>query len=147
MNVAEKLKRTLTGLKGHLTRQLRKCADLAKQTPIDYLELESYYQLADKKFEQIRAHIVQYIAELAKTKATDEELDDIMRDLAAYEDEVQVKLQPFLKLITQNKLTVTSNRLNQPEVKLPSLSLPTFSGTEDENWDDFWNKFTDAVDS
>ncbi|XP_069183044.1 uncharacterized protein [Procambarus clarkii] len=40
-----------------------------------------------------------------------------------------------------------SQNPTQPEVKLPSLSLTTYFGTEDESWDNFWNKFVDSVDS
>ncbi|XP_069166163.1 uncharacterized protein [Procambarus clarkii] len=44
------------------------------------------------------------------------------------------------------KATASQNQI-PPEVKLPSINLPTFSGTEDESWDNFWNKFVDSLDS
>ncbi|XP_069195374.1 uncharacterized protein [Procambarus clarkii] len=46
-----------------------------------------------------------------------------------------------------NIAATASQNQTPPEVKLPSLSLPTFSGTEDESWDNFRNKFVDSVDS
>ncbi|XP_045603504.1 uncharacterized protein [Procambarus clarkii] len=144
---AGKIKRALTGLKDHLTRQINKYHDLSQQIPIIYLELESYFQIANNKFEQIRVQITQYLSELAETQITDTELDDIMSELAQFKDDVQVKLQSFNKLITQNKVTTASTKLLQPKVKLPCISLPTFSGNENESWDDFWNKFADAADS
>ncbi|XP_069174617.1 uncharacterized protein [Procambarus clarkii] len=65
---------------------------------------------------------------------------------------MHTKLQHFDNLITIHKgytniAATASQNQTQPEVKLPSLSLSTFSGTEDESWDNFWNKFFDSVDS
>ncbi|XP_069191381.1 uncharacterized protein [Procambarus clarkii] len=147
MDTAGDLKKILTGLKRHLTRQINKCQDLSQQSPVDYLELESYLQVAKNKFEQIKVHITQYLSELSRTQITETDLDDIMRGLAQYEDDVQVKLQPFTKLIAKNNVVTASTNLQQPKVKLPLISLPTFSVSENECWDDFWNKFVDAIDS
>ncbi|XP_069168017.1 uncharacterized protein [Procambarus clarkii] len=82
MEAADKMKRTLIGLKGHLTRQITKCQNLSQQSPVDYTELEDLLQVAENL-----------------------------------------------------------------GVKLPQINIPTFSGNENESWDDFWSKFVDAVDS
>ncbi|XP_069176295.1 uncharacterized protein [Procambarus clarkii] len=50
-------------------------------------------------------------------------------------------------MATTNITTTASFNPTQPEVKLPSVSLPTFSGAEYKNVDNFWNKFVDAVDA
>ncbi|XP_069161171.1 uncharacterized protein [Procambarus clarkii] len=79
-------------------------------------------------------------------------MDVVIQENADYEDKMHTKLQHFDSLITilvanTNIAATASQNPTQPEVKLPSLSLPTFSGTEDESWDNFWNKFVDSVDS
>ncbi|XP_069178470.1 uncharacterized protein [Procambarus clarkii] len=71
-----------------------------------------------------------------------------MADLAQYEDDTQVRLDPFIKLIEQNKTTSTaSSNQSQAEARLPSINLPTFSGSDEKDLDKFWNKFVDLVDS
>ncbi|XP_069184506.1 uncharacterized protein [Procambarus clarkii] len=65
---------------------------------------------------------------------------------------MHAKLQHFDNSITilkanTNIAATASQNQTQPEVKLPSLNLPTFSGTEGKSWDYFWNKFVDSVDS
>ncbi|XP_069161335.1 uncharacterized protein [Procambarus clarkii] len=60
------------------------------------------------------------------------ELEDIVNDLVQYEDDIQVKLQPFKKLIATNKLTTTSTAHPDPDVKLPQINIPTFSGNDNE---------------
>lgn len=57
MDNAGRMKRTLAGLKGHLTRQIKKCEDLSQQSQVDYADLESYYQAAAGKFEQIKCQM------------------------------------------------------------------------------------------
>ncbi|XP_069164560.1 uncharacterized protein [Procambarus clarkii] len=145
MDTAGKMKRTFTDLKDHLTRQINICYDLSEQPTVNYFELESYFQAITSKFKQIRGQINRYLTELAKTQATEAELDDDIINLAQYGDDIYVRLQPFIKLFALNKLTTASSNIAQPEVKLPLISLPTFSGTEDECWDDFWNKFSSVA--
>ncbi|XP_069195676.1 uncharacterized protein [Procambarus clarkii] len=55
--------------------------------------------------------------------------------------------QSYVSTIAKNKLTTASTTHPDPDVKLPQISIPTFSGNENESWDDFWSKFVDAVDS
>ncbi|XP_069172558.1 uncharacterized protein [Procambarus clarkii] len=79
-------------------------------------------------------------------------MDVVIQENADYEDAMHAKLQHFDDLITTHKANTNiaataSQNQTQPEVKLPSLSVPTFSGTEDESWDNFWNKFVDSVES
>ncbi|XP_069159813.1 uncharacterized protein [Procambarus clarkii] len=79
-------------------------------------------------------------------------MDDVIQENSGYEDAMLAKLQHFDDIITTHKANTNiaataSQNQTPPEVKLPSLSLPTFSGTEDESWDNFWNKFVDSVDS
>lgn len=80
------------------------------------------------------------MAEFANTNASTGVLYGIMDDLANYEDDTQARLNPFVKLIAQSKATkIAATNTTQPEVKRPSVSLPTFFGTEDENWENIWN--------
>ncbi|XP_069184585.1 uncharacterized protein [Procambarus clarkii] len=86
------------------------------------------------------------------TLADEETTEAAINENADYEDAIQTNLQHFDKLITIHKATTNiaataSQNSTQPEVKLPSLSLATFSGTEDESWDNLWNKFVNSVDS
>ncbi|XP_069194188.1 uncharacterized protein [Procambarus clarkii] len=96
--------------------------------------------------------LIKYQDVLASTNIDEEAIDAVVQENADYEDTIHSKLQHFDNLITIHKATTNiaataSQNPTQPEVKLPSLSLPTFSGTEDESWDNFWNKFVDSVDS
>ncbi|XP_069193692.1 uncharacterized protein [Procambarus clarkii] len=72
-----------------------------------------------------------------------------MVDVASYEDHTQATLHPYVKLIAQNKATtiIVSSNMNQAEARLPPINLPTFSGKDEEDWDEFWNKFVDLVHS
>ncbi|XP_069185920.1 uncharacterized protein [Procambarus clarkii] len=144
MEVADKMKKTLIG---HLTRQITKCQNLLQQSPVDYIELEDLLQVAESNFKHIKQHMNLYLTELYQTSISETELEDIVNDLAQHEDDVQVKLQPFKKQIAKSKLTTTSAAHPDPDVKLPQISIPTFSGNENEIWDDFWSLFVDAVDS
>ncbi|XP_069181146.1 uncharacterized protein [Procambarus clarkii] len=96
--------------------------------------------------------ILKYQDVLATTNIDEEAMDAVVHEKADYEDTIHTKLQHFDKLIIIHKATTNiaataSQTPTQPEVQLPSLSLPTFSGTEDESWDNFWNKFVDSEDS
>ncbi|XP_069181145.1 uncharacterized protein [Procambarus clarkii] len=79
-------------------------------------------------------------------------MDAVVQENADYKDTMHTKLQHFDNLITIHKAntniaaTASQNQI-QPEFKLPSLCLPTFSGTEDESWDNFWDKFVNSVGS
>ncbi|XP_069186552.1 uncharacterized protein [Procambarus clarkii] len=82
----------------------------------------------------------------------DAALEAIIHEQTDYEDAIQANLQTFVNVIiydkaTTNTTTTASLDPTQPEVKLPSVSLPTFSGTQYESWDTFWNKFVDAMDA
>ncbi|XP_069190922.1 uncharacterized protein [Procambarus clarkii] len=147
MEAADKMKMTLTGLKGHLTRQITKCQNLSQQSPVDYTELENFLQVVESKFEYIKQHMNLYLSELYKTSIGETELEGIVNNLAQYEDDVQVKLQPDKKQIAKNKLTTASTAHPGPDVKLPQIRIPTFSGNENESWDDFWSKFVGAINS
>ncbi|XP_069193061.1 uncharacterized protein [Procambarus clarkii] len=147
MDTATKMKRTLVGLKGHLTRQINKCQNLSQQSTVDYFELEDLLQVAESKFVHIKQHMNLYLTELQSTSIESSELDEVIDELAQYEEDIRVKLLPYKKQIAKNKLTVTSTVRTDPEVKLPQINIPTFSGDENESWDDFWSKFVDAVDS
>ncbi|XP_069173588.1 uncharacterized protein [Procambarus clarkii] len=147
MDTATKMKRTLVGLKGHLTRQINKCQNLSQQSTVDYFELEDLLQVAESKFAHIKQHMNLYLTELQSTSIESSELDEVIDELAQYEEDIRVKLLPYKKQIAKNKLTVTSTVRTDPEVKLPQINIPTFSGDENESWDDFWSKFVDAVDS
>ncbi|XP_069165858.1 uncharacterized protein [Procambarus clarkii] len=146
MEVADKMKMTLIGLKGHLTRQITKCQNLSQQSPVDYIELEDLLQVAERRFKHINQYMNLYLLELYKTLISETELEDIVNNLAQYEDDVQVKLQPFKKQIAKSKLTTAFTAHPDPDVKLPQISIPTFSDNENESWDDFWSKFVDAED-
>ncbi|XP_069191781.1 uncharacterized protein [Procambarus clarkii] len=152
MSTVKNVKATLTGIQGHFTRQINKCDDLCKQAPVDYIELESYHKVAESKLEHVRNQILKYQDVLAATNIDEEAMKAVVQENANYEDAIQTKLQHFVKLITIHRATTdiaatASQNLTQPEVKLPSLSLPTFSGTEDKSSDNFWNRFFDSVDS
>ncbi|XP_069191362.1 uncharacterized protein [Procambarus clarkii] len=147
MDTATKMKRTLVGLKGHLTRQINKCQNLSQQSTVDYFELEDLLQVAESKFAHIKQHMNLYLTELQSTSIESSELDEVIDELAQYEEDIRVKLLPYKKQIAKNKLTVTFTVHTDPEVKLPQINIPTFSGDENESWDDFWSKFVDAVDS
>ncbi|XP_069159453.1 uncharacterized protein [Procambarus clarkii] len=75
---------------------------------------------------------------LQSTSIESSELDEVIDELAQYEEDIRVKLLPYKKNIAKNKLTVTSTVRTDPEVKLPQINIPTFSGDENESWDDFW---------
>nr|XP_045602555.1 uncharacterized protein LOC123760814 [Procambarus clarkii] len=141
------MKNALTGMKGHLTRQINKCQNLSHQPSVNHIELENHLEVAENRFKQIQEHMNLYLTELYKTSLGETELDDIVNNLTQYEEDVQVKLQPFKNQIAKNKLTTASTGIPEPDVKLPQIRLPAFSGGENESWDDFWNKFVDAVDS
>ncbi|XP_069188781.1 uncharacterized protein [Procambarus clarkii] len=142
------LKQTQTEFKGHLTRQINKCNDLSQQSPVDHVKLETYFQVALSKFEQVKHQIEKYLTELVNTNFTTEELDDIMVGLIQFEDDTQARLDPFIKIIAQNKATFTvSSNPRQVEARLPPINLPAFSGKDKEDWDEFWNKYVDLVDS
>ncbi|XP_069188776.1 uncharacterized protein [Procambarus clarkii] len=79
-------------------------------------------------------------------------MNDVLQENSDYEDAMFARLQHFDDIINAHKANTniaatTSQNQTAPEVKLPSLSLPTFSGTEDESWDGFWSKFVDSMDS
>ncbi|XP_069184712.1 uncharacterized protein [Procambarus clarkii] len=139
MDTATKMKRTLIGLKGHLTRQINKCQNLSQQSTVDYFELEDLLQVAESKFAHIKQHMNLYLTELHSTSVESSELEEVIDELAQYEEDIRVKLLPFKKQIAKNKLTVASAARTDPEVKLPQINIPTFSGDENESWDDFWN--------
>ncbi|XP_069191442.1 uncharacterized protein [Procambarus clarkii] len=151
MSTAKNVKATLTGMKGHLTRQIKKCQDLSNQTPVNYVKLEGHYKVAQTKYQHVLLQILKYQDILATTNINIQ-WTDVIQENADYEDAMHTKLQHFDNLITIHKANTiiaatASQNQTQPEVKLPSLSLPTFFGTEDESWDNFWNKFVDSVDS
>ncbi|XP_069171771.1 uncharacterized protein [Procambarus clarkii] len=129
--------------------QIKKCEDLSQQSPVDYADLESYYQATAGKFEQVKYQIATYVAEIASTNLSETEIGDIMVDLPIYEGHIQATLQPFVYIIAQNKATTTtvSSNVSQAEARLPPINLSTFSGKDEEDWDEFWNKFVDIVDS
>ncbi|XP_069190215.1 uncharacterized protein [Procambarus clarkii] len=152
MSTAKNVKATLTGIKGHLTRQIKKCEDLSNQTPVNYVEMEGHYKVAQTKYQHVLLQILKYQDILATTNINEEAMDDVIQENADYEDAMHTKLQHFDNLITIHKAitniaATASQNQTQPDVKLPSLSLPTFSGTEDKSWDNFWNKFVVSVDS
>ncbi|XP_069187221.1 uncharacterized protein [Procambarus clarkii] len=95
---------------------------------------------------------MKYLDVLVATNIYENAMGAVVLENAYYEDAIQTKLQHFAKLIIIDKATTNIagtafQNLTQPEVKLPSLRLPTFSGTEDESWDNFCNKFVDSMDS
>nr|XP_045604514.1 uncharacterized protein LOC123762181 [Procambarus clarkii] len=152
ISTAKNVKATLTGMKGHLTRQIKKCNDLCNQTPVDYVELEGHYKVAESKYQHVQMQILKYHDILATTNIDEAAMEAVVQEDTDYEDTIQTKLQHFDSLITIHKANTNiaataSQNLTQPEVKLPSLSFPTFSGTEDASWDNFWNKFVNSVDS
>ncbi|XP_069190402.1 uncharacterized protein [Procambarus clarkii] len=139
-------------MKGHLTRQIKKCEDLSNQTPVNYAALENYYKVAQNKYQHVLQQIIKYQDVLNLTNITEETMNDVIQENSDYEDAMLAKLQHFDHIITTHKdntniAATASQNQTPPEVKLPSLSLPTFSSTEDESWDNFWNKFVDSVDS
>ncbi|XP_069177613.1 uncharacterized protein [Procambarus clarkii] len=125
------MKRTLIGLKGHLTRQINKCQNLSQQSPVDYFELEDLLQVVESKFAHIKQHMSLYLTELHSTSVESSELEDVIDDLAQYEEDIRVKLLPFKKQIAKNKLTVASAARTDPDVKLPQINIPTFSDKHD----------------
>ncbi|XP_069176205.1 piggyBac transposable element-derived protein 4-like [Procambarus clarkii] len=73
----------------HFDQMITKCQNLSQQSPVDYLELEDLLQVAEGKFEHIKQHMNLYLTELYKTSIGETELEDIVNDLAKYEDDVQ----------------------------------------------------------
>ncbi|XP_069178943.1 uncharacterized protein [Procambarus clarkii] len=53
----------------------------------------------------------------------------------------------YLELEDLLQVAEASTAHPYPDLKLPQINIPTFSGNENESWDDFWSKFVDAVDS
>ncbi|XP_069171094.1 uncharacterized protein [Procambarus clarkii] len=152
MSTAKNVKATLTGMKGHLTRQIKKCEDLSNQTPVNNAALENYYKFAQIKYQHVLQQMIKYQDVLNLTTITVEAMNDVIQENSDYEDAMLAKLQHFDDIINTHKANTniaatTSQNQTAPEVKLPSLSLPSFSGTEDESWDNFWSKFVDSVDS
>ncbi|XP_069191701.1 uncharacterized protein [Procambarus clarkii] len=107
MEAADKMKRTLIGLKGHLTRQITKCQNLSQQSPVDYIELEDLLQVVEGKIKHIKQHMNLYLTELYQTSIGETELEDIVSDLAQYEDDVQLVDQLKLKPIARVNLNIS----------------------------------------
>ncbi|XP_069188799.1 uncharacterized protein [Procambarus clarkii] len=152
MSTAKNVKVTLTGMKGHLTQQISKCEDLSNQTPVNYAALGNYLKLAQNKYHHVLQQMIKYQYVLNLTNIDEDTMNDVLQENSDYEDAMFARLQHFDDIINAHKANTniaatTSQNQTAPEVKLPSLSLPTFSGTEDESWDNFWSKFVDSVDS
>ncbi|XP_069165383.1 uncharacterized protein [Procambarus clarkii] len=152
MSTAGKVKVTSTVMKGHLSRQINKCEDLYTQTPVNHVELEGHHKVTERKFEQVGSQIQKYQGVLTDTAVDEATIEAVVQEHSGYEDAIQIKIQQFSNKImhckaTTNITATASKNPTQPNVKLPSISLPTFSGTVDENWDNFWNKFVDSVDT
>ncbi|XP_069174330.1 general transcriptional corepressor trfA-like [Procambarus clarkii] len=103
MSTAKNVKATLTGMKGHLTRQIKHCEDLSNQTPVNYEELEGYYKVAQTKYHHVLKKILKYQDILATPNINEEAMDDVIQENADYEDEMHAKLQHFDDLITTHK--------------------------------------------
>ncbi|XP_069157181.1 uncharacterized protein [Procambarus clarkii] len=152
MSTVKNVQITLTGLRDHLSRQISTCDDISKQTPVNYVALENYLRLARNKYDRVLQQMKEYQVLLQNTSVGGETLQDVIQEHSDYEDTMFTQLQYFDDIIHAHKaniniVTTTSQKQTAPEVKLPSLSLPTFSGREDESWDGFWSKFVDSVDS
>ncbi|XP_069181878.1 uncharacterized protein [Procambarus clarkii] len=152
MSTVKNVKLTLTALESHLARQIDKCEDLSQQTPVNYAALESYLKLAQNKYHHVLQQMIKYQDLLNVTNIDEDSMNDILQENSDYEDAMFARLQHFDDMIYAHKASTniaatTTQNLTAPEVKLPSLSLPIFSGTEDESWDGFWSKFVDSVDS
>ncbi|XP_069169741.1 uncharacterized protein [Procambarus clarkii] len=88
MSTAKNVKATLTGMKGHLTRQIKNCEDLSNQTPVNYEELEGYYKVAQTKYQHVLKKILKYQDILATPNINEEAMDDVIQENADYEDEM-----------------------------------------------------------
>ncbi|XP_069188094.1 uncharacterized protein [Procambarus clarkii] len=145
MATPEQLRRTYIGLKGHLTRLINKSEGLSKETPIDSYHLETSVRVADLKFDQVRSTGQSNITLLNTIETDPDEVGQIVEDISQYEEETQDKLYMLSNLAKQSKSN-TNNIMSQfntqlPEVRLPTLDLPTFTGLDTENWDNFWTSF------
>ncbi|XP_069179239.1 uncharacterized protein [Procambarus clarkii] len=145
MATPEKLKRSLIGLKGHLTRLLNKSENLSKATPIDYHQLEISLRVANIKFVQVKSMIASYINVLNDVDIGPDEIDQTITETSQYEDDTQDEFNVLLDLVEKHKVnpnvTVSQPSVLQAEVRLPSLDLSTFAGLDEENWDTFWTSF------
>ncbi|XP_069184185.1 uncharacterized protein [Procambarus clarkii] len=145
MATPEQLRRNYNGIKGHLTRLINKSDTLSKATPIDYYQLETSLRVADLKFDQVSSTIKSYLNLLNAAETDPDEIDQTLAEISQYEDETQDKLNVLSNIVNQHKsnanntMSQSSNQL--PEVRLPTLDLPTFAGLDEENWDTFWTSF------
>ncbi|XP_069163310.1 histone-lysine N-methyltransferase 2D-like [Procambarus clarkii] len=92
------------------------------QSPPLLASLNSYFIV------KVKLYIKNKPKELLSTSVDSSELEEVIDDLAQYED-IRVKLLPFKKQIAKNKLTVASAARTDPEVKLPQINIPTFSAS------------------
>ncbi|XP_069180540.1 uncharacterized protein [Procambarus clarkii] len=145
MATPEQLRRTYIGLKGHLTRLINKAEGLTKDTPIDSYHLETSVRVADLKFDQVKSTGQSYLDLLNTVETDPDQVSQIVDDISQYEEETQdiiIRLSKLAKQSGSNTSHTGSHFNNQlPEVRLPTLDLPTFSGLDTENWDNFWTSF------
>ncbi|XP_069162128.1 uncharacterized protein [Procambarus clarkii] len=145
MATPEKLKRSLIGLKGHLTRLLNKSENLSKAAPVDYHQLEISLRVADLKFKQVKTMTESYISVLNNTDTDPDDIDQVIAETSQYEEDTQDKFKLLLNIVDTHKVTLNVTVFHhstvQAEARLPSLDLPTFAGLDEENWDTFWTSF------
>nr|XP_045607015.1 transcription elongation factor SPT6-like [Procambarus clarkii] len=96
--------------------------------PVDYFELEDLLQVAESKFAYIKQHMNLYLTELHSTSVDDSEHEDVINDLAQYEEDIQRKYKRLKRIVDEE------SDVEEEDVQ-GQIRREIFEGSDDEEED------------
>lgn len=145
----ETLQKKRKAHRGWVTRARKTLGTLVTQRPPDKIALLD----ATAEFDKYLASLDEVQAEIELESAEQEIEADVEQAADFREQAREVRIEASRVLVRLDKVEreahgneVGSNGSARPEVRLPKLVLPTFSGNVLE-WPSFWDQFIAAVDS
>ena len=139
--------RTLTGLKGSVTRQLNSTNKSATAQNPNSLSLESDIKLLVTRWTKYENKFEEYISE-REQDLNDETYKTLTDTFAEFENQYNDRLRQFREILVnltgQPTAQVQDNRHNNIRVKMPELKLCEFKGDVEE-FQTFWDKFQALV--
>jgi len=136
------------GARGWLTRAQKALSNELRATPINKFALTDAIDEFDK-----RLTAVDEAQELVEREVDEKDLEAEIEEASAYRTEVRKSRIRAAEILAAFNGDVVDGRsvdnsestFTKPEVKLPKLVLPTFSGNVVE-WHSFWDQFVAVVD-